>query len=216
MRAALLLLADARLPSGGHAHSGGIEAAVRACRVRDLASLELFLAGRASTVGTISAGLAAAACTGRHPWTRLDVAADARTASPAQRAASRVQGRALARAARAAWPGPILDALAEETPHPHHAVALGAAASAAGLAPVDAALVAAYGSVAGPASAAVRLLGLDPLAVAGIVASFGDRLDRIARAAVAQDLDELPASCAPLLDIDAEHHATWEGRLFAS
>ena len=29
-------------------------------------------------------------------------------------------------------------------------------------------------------------------------------------------VDELPAAGAPLLDIGAEHHATWEVRLFAS
>ncbi len=33
--ATLLVLADGRLPAGGHAHSGGFEAAVSAARVRD-------------------------------------------------------------------------------------------------------------------------------------------------------------------------------------
>ena len=37
-------------------------------------------------------------------WGELDAEADARTPSPAQRAASRRQGRALLRAARVAWP----------------------------------------------------------------------------------------------------------------
>ncbi len=45
-------------------------------------------------------------------WAALDAEADARSASPAQRAASRQQGRALLRAARIAWPAPHLDALA--------------------------------------------------------------------------------------------------------
>jgi urease accessory protein UreF len=38
-RAALLLLADGRLPSGSHVHSGGIEAAVTDGRVHDHGSL---------------------------------------------------------------------------------------------------------------------------------------------------------------------------------
>ncbi|MEU5422925.1 urease accessory protein UreF, partial [Streptomyces sp. NPDC020667] len=38
-RAALLVLADGRFPAGGHAHSGGAEAAVKAGRVRDAESL---------------------------------------------------------------------------------------------------------------------------------------------------------------------------------
>ena len=40
MNAALLLLADGRLPTGGHAHSGGTESAVAVGQVTDLASLE--------------------------------------------------------------------------------------------------------------------------------------------------------------------------------
>ncbi|MEU7048105.1 urease accessory protein UreF, partial [Streptomyces eurythermus] len=34
-RAALLVLADGRFPAGGHAHSGGAEAAVKAGRITD-------------------------------------------------------------------------------------------------------------------------------------------------------------------------------------
>ena len=47
--ATLLLLADGRLPSGAHAHSGGLEAAVAAGRVTDLDSLTGFLHGRLAT-----------------------------------------------------------------------------------------------------------------------------------------------------------------------
>ena len=58
---ALLLLADGRLPAGGHAHSGGLEAAVAAGRVHDLATLEAFLRGRLATAGLVAAAFAAAA-----------------------------------------------------------------------------------------------------------------------------------------------------------
>ena len=43
--ATLLVLADGRLPAGGHAHSGGLEAAVAAGRVHDLSTVESFLRG---------------------------------------------------------------------------------------------------------------------------------------------------------------------------
>ena len=56
--ATLLLLADGRFPAGGHAHSGGLEAAVARSRVRDLASLRAFLDGRLATTGLV-AGAAA-------------------------------------------------------------------------------------------------------------------------------------------------------------
>ncbi|MEV7563365.1 urease accessory protein UreF, partial [Streptomyces sp. NPDC089795] len=41
-RAALLVLADGRFPAGGHAHSGGAEAACKAGRIHDAATLEDF------------------------------------------------------------------------------------------------------------------------------------------------------------------------------
>ncbi|MYU17183.1 urease accessory protein UreF, partial [Streptomyces sp. SID8361] len=59
--AALLILADGRFPAGGHAHSGGAEAAVAAGRIHDAASLEAFCRGRLHTAGLTAAGLAAAA-----------------------------------------------------------------------------------------------------------------------------------------------------------
>jgi urease accessory protein len=55
----LLLLADSRLPAGGHAHSGGVEAATVAGQVTDLAGLAGFLHGRLGTAGLASAGLPA-------------------------------------------------------------------------------------------------------------------------------------------------------------
>ncbi|TDC89127.1 urease accessory protein UreF, partial [Nonomuraea deserti] len=66
-RAALLVLADGRFPSGGHAHSGGAEAAVTAGRVHDVATLREFCRGRLHTSGLVAAGLAAAAATGYDP-----------------------------------------------------------------------------------------------------------------------------------------------------
>jgi urease accessory protein len=210
------MLADARFPAGGHAHSGGLEGAVTAGTVTDVASLELFLAGRLATTGVLAAGLAAAACASaagfagedEQVWERLDAEADARTPSPAQRDASRRQGRTLLRAARAAWPSPALDALGRS---PHHAIVLGAAAAAAGCSPADAAQVAAYLTVTGPASAAVRLLALDPIEVSAAIA----RLSGAIEAAVAR-ADDLPCPSAPALDLYAEAHARAEARLFAS
>jgi urease accessory protein len=249
--AAVLMLADARFPAGGHAHSGGLEAAVTAGTVSDVGSLELFLRGRLATAGVVAAGLAAAACASAmsgtevaggageldgtevvgeageldgagEVWAGLDAEADARTPSPAQREASRRQGRALLRAARAAWPSAALDELAT-TRNPHHAIVLGAAAAAAGCTPADAAQVAAYLTVTGPASAAVRLLALDPIqvsaAIARLAGPIGQAAARGARAAARAgpaNHNDLPYPSAPALDLYAEAHAQAEVRLFAS
>ncbi|MEV4706981.1 urease accessory UreF family protein [Actinoplanes sp. NPDC049316] len=231
--ATLLVLADGRLPAGGHAHSGGLEAAVSAGRVRDVTDVGEFLRGRLFTAGLVTAAFAATACARPDRLSELDDGLDARTPSPALRKASRAQGRALLRAARAMWPVPpagratdsglraghamwSAPAVGREL---HHPVALGAVAAAAGLGPVEAAVAAAHGSVTGPASAAVRLLGLDPYAVHALLARLAPDCDRIAAQAAGRiddPVDALPAAGAPLLDIGAEQHATWEVRLFAS
>jgi urease accessory protein len=222
-RAALLFLADGRFPAGGHAHSGGAEAAVRAGRITGAESLESFCRGRLHTTGLVSAALAAAAVLGVDPRL-LDEAADARTPSPALRTAARKLGRQLMRAARATWPSAELDALAREFPKgAHQPVVLGLAARAAGLEAVDAAYCAVYESVSGPSSATVRLLSLDPFDATAVLARLSPELDRVAdraleaaRRAADEGVDALPSASAPLLEIGAEVHAAWPVRLFAS
>ncbi|WP_306185537.1 urease accessory protein UreF [Streptomyces sp. MK5] len=222
-RAALLVLADGRFPAGGHAHSGGAEAAVRAGRITSAADLEDFCRGRLHTTGLVAAALAAAAALGHDP-AELDAAADARTPSPALRVATRKLGRQLMRAARATWPAGELDAVARAFPKgAHQPVVLGLTARAAGLGPEDAAHCAAYESVSGPATATVRLLGLDPFDATGVLARLAPELDAVveravaaARLAAVDGADALPAASAPLLEIGAEAHAAWPVRLFAS
>ncbi|MEN8654222.1 urease accessory UreF family protein [Streptomyces sp. 21So2-11] len=222
-RAALLVLADGRFPAGGHAHSGGAEAAVKAGRIRSAPDLAAFCRGRLHTTGLTAAALAAAAAAGIDPLD-LDEAADARTPSPALRATARKLGRQLMRAARATWPCAELDALATARPRgAHQPVVLGLTARAAGLGPEDAAHCAAYESVSGPTTATVRLLGLDPFEATAVLARLAPELDQVARRAaeaaglaLAEGTGALPAASAPLLDITAQAHAAWPVRLFAS
>ncbi|MGP4047317.1 urease accessory protein UreF [Streptomyces sp. 2A115] len=222
-RAALLVLADGRFPAGGHAHSGGAEAAVKAGRVTGAASLEEFCRGRLHTAGLVAASLAAGAALGLDP-VELDAAADARTPSAALRVAARKLGRQLMRAARATWPSAELDALAREFPKgAHQPVVLGLVARAAGLGPEDAAYCSVYESVSGPAGATVRLLSLDPFDATGVLARLAPELDLVvrqavdaARGAVDGGVGVLPAASAPVLEISAEVHAAWAVRLFAS
>ncbi|MGW7607534.1 urease accessory protein UreF [Streptomyces sp. NPDC054766] len=222
-RAALLVLADGRFPAGGHAHSGGAEAAVKAGRITGAATLEDFCRGRLHTTGLVSAALAAAGALGVDP-SALDAAADARTPSLALRVAARRLGRQLVRAARATWPSAELDALAREFPKgAHQPVVLGVAARAAGLGPEDAAYCSVYECVSGPASATVRLLSLDPFDATAALARLAPELDVVAHAAASaarrvldDGVEALPAASAPLLEISAEAHAAWPVRLFAS
>jgi urease accessory protein len=215
MTSALLTLADSRLPAGGHAHSGGVEQAIAAAVLTDPASLATFLRRRLTTSGAVAAGLAAAACRAVDDadvvsaLAVLDAEADARTPSPALRAASRQQGRGLVRVGGRAWPHPAWAALPAQ---PHHPLALGVAAAAGGLAPRDAAAAAAYLSISGPATAAQRLLAMDPITVAAVTARLAPEVDEVADAAT----HGLPADTDPLLDLLAEVHAVRKDRFFAS
>lgn len=213
MLSAVLALADSRLPTGGHVHSGGVEAAVASGAVHDVGSVRAFLVRRVRTSGLVAAGLAAAACAGRDP-ADLDAEADARTPSAALRTASRAQGRGLLRLARVTWPGEDWDALG---PRPHQGVALGVVARVAGLTPHDAALALVWTTLTGAATAAQRLLALDPGQVAACTLGLTGVCDEVAAAAAdAVARGELPAPADPLADLLAERHTRREMTLFAS
>ncbi len=219
-----LLLSDARFPSGGHAHSGGIEQACDLGLLSDLDGLEDYLRGRLATWGVVSAHAAAAVCcratrpgpNGVDIWSAVDAELDARIVSPAARLASRQQGRQLLRLSRHTHDVPLLKSIGAD---PHHPVAIGAVAAAGGLTPEQAAAAAAYGAVAGPASAAIRLLGLDPAGAARIIVGLTGEMDSVASAAArtaARPLAQLPSVGAPVADFLAELHFTRKDRLFAS
>jgi len=237
--AGLLLLADSRVPSGGHVHSGGVEALVDRGLLRDVQDLALFLAARIRTAGLVTASLTAAAATVANPvsgngrqsdqyhsrvWRRWDAAVEVRTPVAALREASRAQGAALMRTAVLAWPEDGSVRALAELGRPHQPLVLGAASAAAGATPAQAAALAVHHLVGGAATAAVRLLGLDPLRVAAVQAGLAPLADETAARATAaaelavhaDDPDLLPADATPLPEIMAELHHASEVTLFAS
>ncbi|GAB2480217.1 urease accessory protein UreF [Jatrophihabitans fulvus] len=203
MHALLLLLLDSRSPAGAHTHSGGMEAAIGLGQVHTLDDVEAFCRTRLATAGVVAAAFAAAACDPDADLALLDAELDARTPSETLRATSRQLGRGLARMVRAMLPGFAV-------PTQHHPLVLGSAVRLAGGTPELAARSAALGTISVPASGAVRLLGLDPFAVQGMLARLASEIDRV------PVTDELPAFSAPELDLLADYHQTTEVRLFAS
>ena len=211
MDAALLLLADGRFPSGGHAYSAGVESAVAHGDVIDVVTLDRYLAGRLATTGIVDAAFACRSCAAhaRHEpdvIDELDREYDARVASPRSRTVSRQLGRQLVRAASQVWPdGDYPDA-------PHHAIALGAVVAAVGGTPADAATITIHQLASAVTTAAVRLLGLDPISVTALqarhVATPGDWSNVAPR--------DLPAAGGTLSEILAQHHGTWSHRLFVA
>jgi urease accessory protein len=225
MDSLLLLLLDSRSPAGAHGHSGGMEPAITAGFVRDEADVARFCAGRLATAGAVAAGFAAAAArtwaagAGAPEWRDLDDELTARTPSEAARAASRALGRGLLRLLRSTVPDvdPRPAWSLVERPAPHHALVLGGACAIAGGDPQLAARAAALGVCTAPASAAVRLLGLDPFAVHRVLAALAPEIDRVADAAARPvPPSDLPAGSAPALELLADVHVTREVRLFAS
>ena len=219
-RSALLLLGDGRFPSGAHAHSGGVESACATGHVHDLPSLETYVRGRLATAGVVDATFTARAAACTDPWLVLDDAYDVRVLSPRVRSVSRALGRQLLRAGRQVWRDERLDLLYETAPvGVHQTGARGAVAAAARLDAVEAASCALHHLTSGLATAALRLLGLDPFLLTALLASLGEAMEEVASRAVATldlPLDALPALGGPLAEILAEDHATWEVRLFAS
>ena len=226
-QALLLALLDSRAPAGGHGHSGGMEAAVTAGFVTGLADVEQFCRLRLLTAGQAAAAFAAAAAqlwtagSGAARWAELDAECSARVPSAAARTASRQLGSGLRRLLAAMVPSADLAAPWREItrPAPHHPLVLGAAVAVAGGGPHLAATAAALGTCTPAASAAVRLLGLDPYGAQAVLAGLAGEINATAAAQASADLDDfagLPALGAPALDLLADVHARSEVRLFAS
>ena len=232
MDPALLLLADGRLPTGAHAHSAGLEAAVRHALVADVADLQAWMVGclhttwRAEAAAAVLAARLAVGDDGAPSapsvpgaWRRLDREVEARIPSAHGRAVSRTLGRQLLRTGRAVWPHPALDLAAGVHPDgPGQPLALGAVVAAAGHGPEQAAAIALHHAVQGAATAAIRLLGLDPYAVARTTAGLGGAIAGVAvdLADLEDDPARLPLAGAPTVDVMFTRHATADGRLFAS
>lgn len=205
----LLTLSDSRLPTGGHVHSGGVEEAVMSGLVSDLATLRAFLRRRIRTSGLVTASVAAAVHTGTLSVVDADRETDARTPSPAARSASRAQGRGLTRLARRVWQEVDWNEIGVK---PHLAVAAGVVGGASGLAPEQTALSLVYTTMTGSATAAQRLLALDPGDVAAVTFELASLCDEVA-AHAAKELADLSD---PLLDMLAQHHIERDRPLFVS
>ena len=227
--ATLLLLADGRLPAGGHAHSGGLEAAVAAGRV-----------ARPGQPGGVPARAAAPPPAWSPPPSpprparadrpaatrRCGRSAGRRSSTRGRRrrrcgAASRAQGRALLRAGRAMWPLPRLGCRPRSRPH-HAGRARRGRRRRPGCRPAQAALAAALrrghragqrGGAAARRSTRTRCTAL--LAAAGRRLRRGRRQPPRPRRA---DAGRRPAGRrrARCSTSPPSTHATWEVRLFAS
>jgi urease accessory protein len=219
----LLVLADGRLPAGGHVHSGGIEQAITAGLVRDVGSLATYLEARVVTVGAVEACFAVGAqlqVVGARAfgWPELIAEFDARVPVPALRESARTRGRHLMRVAARLLPDDPLPAVLTGPGGAPVPLVLGAVAGRLGQSAASAGLLALHAAVAEPAQAAVRLLGLDPLAVTAVItglqATMDEQVDRVTLAARSDDPAAWPAWSTPCWDLAAVTHAARDERYF--
>ncbi len=230
----LLILADGRFPSGGHTYSAGVESAVRRGDIFDESSLERYLMARLATTGVTDAAFAARTAALHSTvigdneldlLAQLDAEFTARVLSPRQRMVSRQLGRQLARGASSVWPSPLLSAVASLPGGTHQPIVLGAATAAAGGTPFDAATIALHHVATAVSTAAIRLLGLDPIGVASVQACgvhlgaqllIRDEPGTNVEVWSRSDPAHLPARSGALTEILAEDHGHWDARLFVA
>ncbi|NIK58457.1 urease accessory protein UreF [Kribbella shirazensis] len=223
-----LMLADGRLPTGGHTQSAGLEPAVRAGLGADGNKLDDVAAYARDRLRTVTRTEAAVAVVTRHlvlqsttpdptPPSRGVMLAEqawaARTPSNVLRAVSRRQGRLFLRLAGRVWP----DVLRHLPPDAEIArpVVLGVVGAVTGLSAEQLARIVAYDDAQTVVSASLKLLPVDPADAATWLARLHDDIERLVTdVAPLTETEKLPAGGAPLLDVFAHQHATERMRLF--
>lgn len=221
----LLHFADSAFPTGGYAHSLGLEAYCAAGLVVDRAGLEAFL--RAHLEGAAGPCDATAAVGALRALAAGDIAACAeidRTLESMKvarelREASRQMGRQTLRLGAALTADTRLaryqaDLEAGSVPG-HHPVAFGLVAGALGWPGEDAAAALLYSSSAQLVGAALRLMRMGQLEGQQVLWSLGPLIDRLAGEAARRDPNDL-WSFAPGIEIQSIRHAALPARLFRS
>lgn len=211
-----MLLADARLPTAGHTQSAGLEPAVSS----GLGPVDVpaYINLRLQTVTRVEAATAVVALHHfRHglPLADVETAWAARTPSPAMRATSRAMAKGMIRLTRRLWPDDpsVRGVLGGAS----RATVLAAAADACRLGPKALARLVGYDDVQTVASAALKLLPLDPVDVTGWVLAALPAVDLLADdVSGLTSPGEIPASGAPQIEAWAERHAVANRRLFSA
>ncbi len=214
-----LQLADSAFPTGGFAHSAGLEAAWQLGEVRGQDALAAWLADALAQHGEAVLPFAAAAHDGVLPYADIDRRCDATITNHIANRASRALGHGLLAAAVAAFPVPAVAELrttVRAARLPGHLAPLGGAVGAALGLSRDATLrLLLFQHLRGLVSSAVRLAIIGPLAGQRLQHRMAGNAAAVLVASAGRGIDDV-ATSAPLHDLCHGHHDRLYSRLFSS
>lgn len=223
-------LADSAFPTGGFAHSVGLEAAWQQGEVRNRSELREWLAVSLNQVSCAALPFVNTAHAEPERLEELDRLCDAFTSNHVTNRASRLQGRALLVAVERIFPEYALQTIpksngdhtlkrpegrAPSPPFAHLSPVFGAVTNTLGIACDETIRLFIFMHLRGAIAAAVRLNIVGPMEGQAIQFQISEQAETVARGGTALTLDDL-AQTAPLLDLWQGAQDRLYSRLFQS
>ncbi|HYG24252.1 MAG TPA: urease accessory UreF family protein [Verrucomicrobiae bacterium] len=207
-------LVDSAFPTGGFAHSNGLEAAWQHGEVRNRAELVSFTEASLDQLGHASLPFVTAAWTEPQRLPEFDALCHAFTSNHVANRASRLQGKAFFNAVRKVFLGERAAAL-QDTPWSHMAPMFGACLREAGIDRIAAGRMFVFQHLRGTFAAAVRLNIVGPMDAQVLQNCLSGVAEAVLARCGSLSLDDL-AQTAPLLDLWQGAQDRLYSRLFQS